>query len=42
MKVTRDVVKDLLPIYLADEASADTRSIVEEWLRTDPELARQA
>ena len=42
MKVTRDVVKDLLTIYLAGEASPDTRVLVEDWLRTDPELARQA
>ena len=42
MKITRDVVKDLLTVYLADEASPDTRVLVEEWLRTDPELARQA
>lgn len=42
MKVTRDVVKDLLTLYLAGEASPDTRVLVEDWLRTDPELARQA
>jgi ferric-dicitrate binding protein FerR (iron transport regulator) len=42
MKVTRDVVKDLLTVYSAGEASSDTRALVEEWLRTDPELARQA
>jgi anti-sigma factor RsiW len=39
MNVTRDVVKDLLTVYLADEASADTRALVEEWLRSDPDLA---
>ena len=42
MNVTRDVVKDLLTVYLAGEASADTRALVEEWLRADPALARQA
>jgi len=41
MNVTRDIVKDLLTVYLAGEASADTRALVEEWLRDDPELARQ-
>jgi hypothetical protein len=40
MNVTRDVVKDLLTVYLAGEASADTRTLVEEWLRGDPALAR--
>ena len=41
MNVTRDVVKDLLTVYLAGEASADTRTLVDEWLRSDPELAAQ-
>ena len=40
MKVTRDVVKDLLTVYLAGEASADTRALVEDYLRTDADLAR--
>jgi anti-sigma factor RsiW len=39
MMVTRDVVKDLLPVYLADEASADTRRVVDEFLTSDPALA---
>jgi anti-sigma factor RsiW len=39
MNITRNVVKDLVTVYLAGEASADTRSLVEDWLRSDPELA---
>jgi hypothetical protein len=39
MEVTRDVVFDLLPLYLADEASSDTRALIESFLETDPELA---
>ncbi len=39
MAVTRDVILDLLPLYLADEVSADTRSLVEKYLESDPELA---
>lgn len=42
MNVTRDVVRDLLTLYLSGDASSDTRALVEEWLRDDPELARQA
>ena len=38
MQVTREVVKDLLPVYLAGEASADTKRLVEEYLRQDPLL----
>jgi len=40
MKVTRDVVVDLLPVYLSGEASPDTRSLVEEYLKQDEDLAR--
>ena len=39
MNVTRDVIHDLLPTYLAGEASADTMTLVDEFLRQDPELA---
>jgi hypothetical protein len=42
MKLTRDVVADLLPVYLSGEASADTCALVEEFLRQDPDLARLA
>jgi anti-sigma factor RsiW len=41
MLVTRDVVKDLLPVYLAGEASADTRRVVEDFLATDQALAAE-
>jgi anti-sigma factor RsiW len=41
MKVTRDVVMDLLPLYVAGEASADTRALVDEFLDGDPELRRE-
>ncbi len=42
MNVTAEVVKDLLPLYVAGEASADTRALVEEFLRADPQLAALA
>jgi hypothetical protein len=41
MKVTRDIVTDLWPIYDAGEASPDTRALVEEFLSGDPELERR-
>jgi hypothetical protein len=34
------VIKDLLTLYLAGEASTDTVALVEECLKNDPELAR--
>lgn len=39
MNISRDIVKDLIPVYLAGDASPDTRSLVESYLKTDPELA---
>jgi hypothetical protein len=40
MDVTRDVVKDLLPLYLSGEVSRDTKALVEGYLRLDPDLAK--
>jgi anti-sigma factor RsiW len=39
MNISRDVVKDLIAVYLEGDASADTRALVESYLKTDPELA---
>jgi anti-sigma factor RsiW len=41
MNITRDVITDLLPLYLAGEASAGTRSLLEEYLRQNPEFAAE-
>ena len=41
MKVTKDVVLDLLPVYLAGDAAPDTRALVEEFLRQDADLAQR-
>lgn len=40
MRVTENVIHDLLPVYLAGEASADTVLLVEEFLRLNPDVAR--
>jgi hypothetical protein len=40
MKVTRQVISDLWPIYAAGEATSDTRALVDEFLATDPDFAR--
>ena len=40
MKVTRDVIYDLLPGYFSGEISPDTRALVDEFLQQDPEFAR--
>jgi anti-sigma factor RsiW len=36
MNVTDDVLNDLLTLYLAGEASADTRALIEERARSEP------
>jgi hypothetical protein len=41
MNVAREVILDLLPIYLSGEASAATRALVDEYLQQDPELAKR-
>ncbi len=38
MNVSREVVLDLLPLYVAGEASPASMALVEEWLLRDPEL----
>jgi hypothetical protein len=42
MEVTRNVILDLMPLYLAGEASPETKALVEEYLKKDPKLARLA
>jgi len=41
MNVTREVILDLLPVYLSGEASPATRALVEEYMKQDPELAQR-
>jgi hypothetical protein len=42
MNVTREVITDLLPLYFSDEASEDTRKLVDEFFRQDPPFAHLA
>jgi anti-sigma factor RsiW len=41
MRVTKDVLRDLLPAYVAGEASADTRALVEEYAASNPTFAQE-
>jgi anti-sigma factor RsiW len=41
MNVTREVIVDLLPVYLSGEASPATCSLVEEFLKQDAEFAKR-
>ena len=40
MNVTREVILDLLPVYLAGEASPATRALIEEYME-DKDLAQR-
>ena len=40
MKVTRDVISDLWPLYETGDASPDTRALVEAFLQQDPEFVK--
>ncbi len=42
MTITRDVVIDLLPLYFSQEASPDTRTLVEEYFSANPDFAVKA
>ncbi len=41
MQITRNIIQDLLPLYLAGEACPETRVLVEEFLASDPALAAE-
>jgi hypothetical protein len=38
MNVTKNVIADLLPLYEAGECSADSRALVEQYLKEHPEM----
>ncbi|MBE2201666.1 MAG: hypothetical protein IAE79_23850 [Anaerolinea sp.] len=40
MEITRNVILDLIPLYLAGEVTDDTRQLVEHYLHHDPKLAK--
>jgi ferric-dicitrate binding protein FerR (iron transport regulator) len=41
MNVTKEIVTDLFPLYLANECSADSRALVEDYLRANPAQAEE-
>jgi hypothetical protein len=42
MNLSKDVIRDLLPAYVAGEASVDTRALVEQSLGSNPDLRDEA
>jgi len=41
MNITKEIISDLIPLYVANECSADTRALVEEYLRQHPREAEE-
>ena len=41
MKVTKEIITDLLPVYFSKECSQDTKNLVEEFLESDTDFAKQ-
>jgi ferric-dicitrate binding protein FerR (iron transport regulator) len=41
MNVTKEIINDLFPLYIANECSADTRALVEEYLQRNPRQAEE-
>lgn len=42
MNISREIIKDLLPAYFSGEASAETRSLIEEYFSRYPEFERES
>ena len=42
MEISRNVILDLLPLYLAGELSEESRALVQKHLANDPQLAKLA
>ena len=40
MSISRNIILDLLPAYIAGEASAETRALVDEYAAGDAQIAR--
>lgn len=41
-EISKEVILDLLPMYLAGEVSEETATLVKKYLESDPELAETA
>jgi len=41
MNVTKDIINDLIPLYVANECSADTRALVEDYFQRNPRQAEE-
>jgi len=42
MNISKEIIRDLLPVYVAGESSPDTRALVENALAADADLRQEA
>ena len=41
MNITKNIINDLVPLYLANECSADTRALIDDFFRQNPKEAAE-
>jgi ferric-dicitrate binding protein FerR (iron transport regulator) len=41
MNVTKEIINDLIPLYVANECSPDTRALVDEYLQRNPQQTEE-
>jgi hypothetical protein len=41
MTITKEIITDLMPLYLSGECSRDTKALIEEFFRGNPNFAEQ-
>ncbi len=42
MIISKDIINDLLPLYLSEDCSADTKQLVEKYLKSNPDFEKHA
>ncbi len=40
MNISKDIINDLLPLYFLEDCSADTKQLVEEYLKSNPDFEK--
>ena len=41
MHITKEIINDLLPLYISEECSTDTKQLVEEYLHLHPDFEKE-
>lgn len=40
MNISKDIINDLLPLYFSEDCSTDTKQLVEEYLKSNPDFEK--